>query len=208
MGGWEWNPRGSLYNYFADWKNTSPLKELCQSSMQLFFFCFFFPPRQLCRGKKKKKNAEPSVFDYVDCESRRAPARLANLPISQTKQGECIKPVRSQRRLSAPVHVIAFLCYVRGCNRACTGYSVCMCFPACVFQHTRPPPNPTASVCLFAFPPVVVRSHTNPYLRTYSGLLFWGVRLQVDGAGLARRRRRKKPLSLSLSCWRVIDACH
>ena len=70
---------------------------------------------------------------------------------------------------------------------------------ACVFslcvQHSLNPIQQKVFVYL-RFPSIVARSHTNPYLRTYSGLLF-GVRLQLDSKAWQEGR---KPLTLLLAC--------
>lgn len=57
--------------------------------------------------------------------------------------------------------------------------------------------NPTECVCLSELPPTVVCSHTNPCLRTYSGLLF-RVKIQLDGKALHYRTASCSPAGASL----------
>lgn len=77
------------------------------------------------------------------------------------------------------VHVIVFVCGVF--VHVCVDVTVHAWVFACVFSLCVQLSLNQIQWKVFVylcFPPIVVRSHTNPYLRTFSGLLF-GVRLQL-----------------------------
>lgn len=111
------------------------------------------------------KNVEPfSVLPHGQSISLNA-SRLANLPVSQTKTCSFLI-ISASMSLSSKTHVKKSVC-----NHSC----ICILrvrVNGRVFSVQR---NKSNSICLF--PLNVLRSHPNPYLRTYSGLLFM-VRLQ------------------------------